>query len=310
MRWVILVLVGCLNSLAASGQLSQTGVQPSDSLTESTDSLKRMEDSTWNLLVREVMSSDSATQKYFSPYRPAESAVHESTNADWAPPIGAIDVRESNNHLLVFIVFLNLAFLVSIIRLANGRNLRIFLRSLYDNPLAFRILSEQKTLFTPVNMQLLLIATGMLALGVFVNIEVSGNDFLSAHPSVLFLCIFSALISIYLLKFLLHYLMELVFEVKRGGLIISNHTIGSLFLFAVVFFPIYLIHYLNGGWLSSRDLGLVMGALLVLCLVYRILRTAYLINLYFPYPRVYLFLYLCGFEIVPWLILFKVGDTQ
>jgi hypothetical protein len=225
----------------------------------------------------------------FDPYKPEAYLIKK--------------VPQTNN-LLIFIVVLNIAFLIAIVKISSERNLISFVNSMFSNTNAFKNFSGQKSVFTPINVQLLLIFILMLSLGIFLYEGIV--DQMPWQPVLSFAIIFFALTVMFTLKIFIHFLFEQLLQMEKVTIIISNHTIGINFLFTMIMFPIYLINYLNNSFLNINELMIVGFILFVITLFYRTLREVVLLKLVFPYPTIYLILYLCATEIFPWLIFFKL----
>ncbi|MBI3235752.1 MAG: hypothetical protein HYZ42_17235, partial [Bacteroidetes bacterium] len=90
----------------------------------------------------------------------------------------AIIKKPQNNNLLIFIVLLNVIYLIAIIKLSNERNLFSFVNSLYSSVSAVKYYNDSKTVFNRVNLQLLFVQLLMIALGIALY-----QNFLTFLPS-------------------------------------------------------------------------------------------------------------------------------
>lgn len=222
----------------------------------------------------------------------------------YTPPDYAIIRRPPNNNLLIFIVLLNVMFIIAIIKISNERNLLTFVSSLYSSISAVKYYGERQTIFNRVNVQLLLVQLLLLSLGLTLYDDLPG--FLPEDALRRFLALFGFFLASMLLKILVNWSIEKIFEVDRLSVIIANHTIGVNFVATLVLLPVFLIIYLNAGAETARALPVIAATVLLLAVIIRILRSYIVLNLSFPYPKVYLLLYFCTTEILPWFIIFKL----
>lgn len=222
----------------------------------------------------------------------------------YTPPEYAIIKIPSNNNLLIFIVLLNVMFVIAIIKLSNERNLLAFVSSLYSNVSAVKYYGDRNTLFNPVNMQLLFVQLLMVSLGISLY-----KDFPLDLPDATllrFFILFFILLAAMLIKVLINWSIEKIFEINRLSIIVTNHTIGINFITILVMMPIFLMAYLNEGIHSEHFMAIFVTASIIISLAIRVFRSFLLLNSTFPYPKVYLLLYFCTAEILPWLIIFKL----
>lgn len=222
----------------------------------------------------------------------------------FTPPDYAIIKRPPNNNLLIFIVLLNVMFIIAIIKISNERNLLTFVSSLYSSISALKYYGERQTIFNRVNIQLLLVHLLLLSMGLTLYEDLPG--FLPDDALRRFLVLFGFFLAMMLAKILVNWSIEKVFEVDRLSVIVANHTIGVNFVATLVLLPVFLIIYLNASTETARALPVIAASVLMLAVIVRILRSYIVLNLSFQYPKIYLLLYFCTSEILPWFIIFKL----
>ncbi|MBI3235753.1 MAG: DUF4271 domain-containing protein [Bacteroidetes bacterium] len=109
-----------------------------------------------------------------------------------------------------------------------------------------------------------------------------------------------------LLKVFVSWSIEKIFEINKLSVVIMNHTVGINFIATLIMLPVFLVVYLNSGAENSHFLPVFITIVIIISLSIRVFRSFMMLNLSFPYPKVYLLLYFCTVEILPWLIIFKL----
>lgn len=221
------------------------------------------------------------------------------------PPMYAIKKIPTANNLLIFFIVLNIVAVVAVVKAYNERGVYSFIRTMFTTGSALKYLGDHKSVFHPTTMQLMSVSSVMIALTAFLapGVEVFG---VISQPALRFMALLGLIFLVYLAKSAIHYLLGQLFEVEKMGMVIVHHTIGSNFLFILVFFPFFLINYLNNNTISDDQMKGILIALLLVSVIYRLLREAWVLFYTFPYPKFYLALYLCTAEILPWFIGIKL----
>ncbi|MSQ78962.1 MAG: DUF4271 domain-containing protein [Flavobacteriaceae bacterium] len=221
------------------------------------------------------------------------------------PPMYAIKKIPTANNLLIFFIVLNIVAVIAGVKAYNEHGVYSFISTMFTTGNAIKYLGDHKTVFHSTTMQLMSVSSVMIALTAFLTpgVELFG---VISQPALRFMALLGLIFFVYLAKASIHYLLGQLFEVEKMGMVIVHHTIGINFLFILVFFPFFLINYLNNNTISDDQMKGILIALLLVSLIYRLLREASVLLYTFPYPKFYLALYLCTVEILPWLIGIKL----
>ncbi|MDZ4758182.1 MAG: DUF4271 domain-containing protein [Bacteroidota bacterium] len=230
--------------------------------------------------------------------------VDEDNFEQFAPPEGSIRRPPPRNNLLIFIVVINIMFVVAIIKISSERE--IF--SMVNQVMAagnktFSYVSQQKTAASGVNLQLLFLSVLILSLGYFLYGDTSFMA-MDLIPVIKIVALITLFFVIYLVKMMIHHFMQYLLQVDRLAIIMINNTIVVNFLMLLLAFPLFLINYLNFGLISAEQLNITLLILFVISLIYRILRQSQGLMPVFHYPAMYLLLYICTLEVLPWLLVF------
>lgn len=252
--------------------------------------------------------TDSVIRVQCFPYM-AYSLRHPFLDEDnfeqFAPPEGSIRVPPPRSNLLIFIVVLNIMFLVAIIKISSEREIYSMINQvLATGNKTFSYVSLQKTAASGVNLQLLSLSVLMLALGYFLYGDTSfmATDML---PLIKIVALVTLFFVIYMIKMGIHHFMQYLLQVDRLAIIMINNTIVVNFLMLLLAFPLFLINYLNYGLISVEQLNTTLLIMFAISLIYRILRQMQGLLPVFHYPVLYLLLYICTFEILPWCLVYS-----
>ena len=131
------------------------------------------------------------------------------------------------------------------------------------------------------------------------HILITSNYFLQ------FLLVLLFLTGIYFLKFLMHTLLGVLLKMKKLGIGFVSNTISVNNFLALVIFPLIIstVYYQHAIW--SSVIAQTVVAVFFISVIYRVVRITLLSNRFFSFPRIYLFIYLCALEIVPWFVIVK-----
>lgn len=226
------------------------------------------------------------------------------------PTIKEIKWRKEGNSPWKFWVILFVIAYISFVRIANPKNFRMFMLSVFDLKLSDKIWEDQRSFFGFIILQLFAIYLFIAA--IFINNQLEVRQVLWVKNYFWqFLLIFFVLLLVYLFKFILHTLLGFLLKMKKLGIGFVSNTISINNFVALVIFPliIFTIYYQNDIWSSAIAQSVI--AVFFISIIYRIIRIALLSNRFFSFPIIYLFIYLCALEILPWFIIIKfLNDTQ
>lgn len=176
-------------------------------------------------------------------------------------------------------------------------NLRFFVRTDRKN----RILSERASYLLKLNY---LMCFSLLIVQTLLSFDIM-PPWMQLHPVLTHAMIFLAIALFYVLKHLLISYIGWLFHARKAGrayfnnIFVFNHAVGILLL-PLVFYQALnpLIYVLIAAWM----LIVVFNAL-------KMIRGVILGRLHSDFPVYYLFLYLCGVELAPLLMLGKAASV-
>jgi hypothetical protein len=251
------------------------------------------------------LRNDSVLRSIIKPYQfVAGEYVAKTPLRRNLPTIKEIKVRKKMNAPWKFWVILFIFAYISFVRIANPNNFRVFMLSVFNLKLSGKIWEDQRSFFGFVILQLFAIYLFIAA--VFINNQLEVRNISLVNDYFLqFILVFAVLAIIYLLKFALHALLGMLLKMKRLGIGFVANTISVNNFLAFVIFPliIFTVYYHNAIW--SSVLAQTVVAVFFISVLYRVIRITLLSNRFFSFPRIYLFIYLCALEIVPWFVIVK-----
>lgn len=220
------------------------------------------------------------------------------------PTSKEIKPRESKNAAWKFWVILFVFAYIAFVRIANPNNFRVFMLSVFNLKLSDKIWEDQRSYFGFVILQLFAIYLFIAALFINNQLELRNLLFTSGY-FVQFLLVFAILTGVYLAKFLLHTILGALLKMKKLGIGFVSNTISINNFLSLVIFPliIFTVYYHNAMWISIVAQTVV--AVFFISVIYRVVRITLLSNRFFSFPRIYLFIYLCALEILPWFVIVK-----
>jgi hypothetical protein len=218
------------------------------------------------------------------------------------PGIKEIAVRRSNNNQWKFWIICMILLLIGIVRLSNENNFKMFIASVFNIKLSERIWGEQRYAFTYTILQLYLIYLFVGALFISGYLELKGI-LIWSNPLQQYGLIVLGLAIIYTLKFATYIIFGWLLQIKHlaAGFIANTVSINNLI--ALIVLPFIIFFTYNTHELYIIILSQVVISLFFLSIVYRIIRIGLLSRLFSGMSGIYLFIYLCALDVLPWFII-------
>jgi hypothetical protein len=224
------------------------------------------------------------------------------------PTTKEIKLRTRENDPWKFWVIVFIFAYIAFVRIANPNNFRVFMLSVFNLKLSDKIWEDQRSFFGFVILQLFAIYLFIAA--IFINNQLELRNILwVGNYFVQFILVFLGLTIIYLAKFLLHTIMGGLLKMKKLGIGFVSNTISINNFLALVIFPliIFTVYYHNNLW--SSVVAQTVVAVFFISIIYRVVRITLLSSRFFSFPKIYLFIYLCALEIMPWLVIVKILNS-
>ncbi len=232
-------------------------------------------------------------------------AIEEEKLARDFPRLKAIKLRPVKSQNWKFFVLMILIFYIGIIRLVNIKRFDEVLGSTFDLTSVVKDFKEKGSnyLLTSISLFIAFLVSISLFL---VSIIEKTKSYETDSFFKLFLWIILGFILIYVLKVFLNLMISGIFKMRGMAILtLLNAVFINNFLGIVLIFLTLI--YIYGP--DSNSLVTITGIsflTILAAIIYRLIKNILMAPKVSGYPIIYLFLYLCAFEIFPWLIVFKL----
>lgn len=271
----------------------------------SSDSLFYKFRSKSSLTLIDSLSSDSILNRIFKPYLFIQNRFVEKLKIRRELPTAKeISYRPSRPKEWKFWVTLFIVFYIALIRIFNPTNYKTFILSVFNLRISEKIWEEQRTAFAFIFLQMFTIYLLIASLFITFQLELRGLHFLE-NSLLQFAAISGILALIYFGKFLLHAILGYLLKMHKLAIGFVSNTVSVNNFISLVIFPLIIFMNYHFDKLWSVVLSQSIIALFFISVAYRVLRIFMLSRSFFSFPVIYLILYLCSLEILPWLIIIK-----
>lgn len=255
------------------------------------------------------IGNDTLLRLIIKPYQFINASVSQKqTIRRNLPTIKEIKMRPKPNAPWKFWVIIFIFAYIAFVRISNPNNFRVFMLSVFNLKLSDKIWEDQRSFFGFVILQLFAIYLFIAA--IFINNQLEEKQILwVANYFIQFLLVFVLLMGVYLSKFALHAFLGLLLKMKKLSIGFVSNTISVNNFLALVIFPliVFTVYYQNPIWSSVLAQSVVV--VFFISIVYRVVRITLLSNRFFSFPKIYLFIYLCALEILPWFVIVKLLNS-
>jgi hypothetical protein len=251
------------------------------------------------------IANDSILKRIFKPYLFIQNKYVEKIRFKRdLPNAKEIVMRPEAPAPWKFWVVMFIVLYISLIRIFNPINFKTFLLSVFNLKLSERIWEEQRSAFTFIFLQMFAIYIFIASLFISFQLELKALDFMD-NRLWQFAVISGLLTLIYFGKFLMHAILGYLLKMNKLAIGFVSNTITVNNFNALVIFPLIIFMNYHYDELWSVVLSQSIVSLFFISVGYRIIRIFMLSASFFSFPVIYLILYLCSLEILPWLIIIK-----
>ncbi len=271
-----------------------------------TDSLPRFFKGKKTFGLLDTLSNDTLLTKVLKPYLGIHNTYFERVNKlrRSIPTVKEIKERLVNNQSWKFWIIIAILFYIALVRIVNPNNFKIFIFSVFNLKLSEKIWEDQRSFFGFVILQLFAIYLFIAALFICNWMEIKRIN-LSQNYVQQFFIIVIVLFVVYMLKFILHAFLGQLLQMKNLGIGFVSNTISVNNFISLIIFPLLIFLIYNHHPLVKIILSQTIIATFFLSIIYRMVRITLLSDSFFNFPKIYLFIYLCALEIVPWFVIVK-----
>ncbi len=255
----------------------------------------------------DTIRNDSLLIVVFKPYLSIKNSFSEKSFVKIKrslPTIKEIKFRVIDENTWKFWVLISIILYISFIRIINSNNFNVFILSVFNLKLSEKIWDEQRSFFGFVILQLFAIYIFIAAIFITNWLQLKHIRLLENDVN-LFLVIILVLLVTYILKFALHAFLGYLLEMKKLGIGMVSNTVSVNNFISLVLLPFIIFLIYNDNPIVKTILSEAIIATFFLSIIYRVLRITLLSNSFFSFPKIYLFIYLCALEILPWFVIIK-----
>lgn len=224
------------------------------------------------------------------------------------PTAKEISYRTVNNNRWKFWVIIFVLTYIAVVRIINPNNFTTFIYSVFNLKLSEKIWEDQRSAFRFIFLQLFAIYIFIAAIFITYQLELR-NVLLVHNYFIQFLLVVALLLGVYVVKFLLHAFLGMLLNMRKLAVGFVSNTVSVNNFIALVIFPLTIFMIYNFDPLWSTVISQSIIALFFISVLYRVVRIFMLGSSFFSFPGIYLILYLCALEILPWFIIIKYLNT-
>ncbi|GAB1447580.1 MAG: DUF4271 domain-containing protein [Bacteroidia bacterium] len=306
----ILVFLVCLASVFGQPSISPAP-QPNVAITDTigvqqVDTFVLPTSSKFPLL--DSLRKPERMRQFIFPYEAirhlAPEKVEEFSHRD-LPGVKEIGFRKKKDRNWKFFVLAAILIFVAILRLMNIRRFDETLSIAFDTTTDIRIYLERgvDSVITGIGIFIAYLASLALFL---VSYAENRRMLDTLSNSELFFKVFFTLILIYLGKMLIQLFISSVFKVRQFGQLFLLNTLSTSNLAGLVLIFFNLLYIYVPTAESAMLIGDFALIVLLVTIVFRLLKDVLMGLSVQGYPFLYLFIYLCALEILPFLVVFKL----
>ncbi|MFN4083155.1 MAG: DUF4271 domain-containing protein [Bacteroidia bacterium] len=221
------------------------------------------------------------------------------------PGVKEIKLRPGKIYNWKFWVLISIAVVLITIRLINLKQFDEVLSYAYRIDIYDNTIKGTKTVSYIINISLQLIFISSLAL--FAIIYAEERRLISVQNGLnIFIKTLVILIIIYLVKIILVYNLSAVIKFTRFAKAVLINAFSVNNIIGIVLVPILLIYTYSSSF-DIKTIAFIASIIIIISgVLYRLIKNAITILFQNQYPTIYIIIYLCAFEILPWLIIFKL----
>ncbi|MBC7382909.1 MAG: DUF4271 domain-containing protein [Bacteroidia bacterium] len=221
------------------------------------------------------------------------------------PRLKAIKDRPVKTQSWKFWVMMLVIFYIGIVRLVNVKRFDEVLLAAFDQHTILRNFTEKGSNYLLTAVALFVAFIVSFALFTVSYLEKT-KRFETDNFFMLFVYFLLALIAIYFIKVLLNLVISAIFKMKGMAILVLLNTVFiNNFLGILLIFLTLIYIYVPGSKALATITGISFVTIIV-AVIYRIIKNLSMFPRVTQYPIIYIFLYLCAFEIFPWLVVFKL----
>ncbi len=301
----ILFLSICLYATHACAQDSSLNTQPIQDTSQ-------LAISTTRYTLIDTLFNPLQVRWLFMPYEKISNSRNNNLQfelqiARKLPNAKQIKTHATKNKRTYFIALLFLIILVSITRLSNPKNFNIFIQSVFDSQLNQRMWNDSKSNFYSIIIQLSISFIFTLSIIIAYYLQSRSEMLLLSFIDILWRTV-AIIFSIYIIKFFMLWLLGTLLNFSFISQGVITHTISVNGFISLIMLPLSVVYIYNSNFAIGNTAFYTLIAVFFIGIIFRNVRMFIMALNVSSFPIIYLFIYICALEILPWLLLFKILD--
>jgi hypothetical protein len=307
-KLLFLVILGfgvkCLIALPNDTLIAK--IKPLDSLnSESSVSLK-LTRSDFPLL--DSLRKDSILRGIAFPYenlKDAEIAEEIKFESRTLPGVKEIEFRKKRDENWKFWILMAIIFFVATVRLINLKRFDEIISSAFEMSFDLKVWKDKSPnyLLTSLAIFLGFVASGAL----FAVTYAERKSLIDVNSDIsLFWTVSLGLVIVYTSKIVLNILIGFIFKTQQLSQLFLFNAISINNLVGLFLIGLNLLYIYVPDVIIIRFIGACAIIIILVGFIFRMVKNLLMGVNVSKYPTIYLFTYLCAFEILPWCVVFKL----
>ncbi|OYU96297.1 MAG: hypothetical protein CFE21_07825 [Bacteroidetes bacterium B1(2017)] len=301
--WLLFAVLFML-CLASYGQDSTLKQTPNDSVSRIQDSLEN----NTPLTFADSLASPVLMRKYFFLNEQISGTaviLKTQEQARDLPRLKAIKIRKLEASHWKFWILLLTVFFLALIRLLNVKRFDEIILSSFDIHADFKGYSDKTGNYLVSNIGLFI--NFILSLSLFLTTFLELNHQIETDNYYLLFWKFSlVLFLVYLAKIIINMVVGLLFKMRKLSVVILFNAImvNNILGVGLVFLNLFFVFVTD--LFSAKIISAIILITILVAVIYRQIKNLLMSPQSGRFQFLYIFLYLCALELLPWLILFKL----
>lgn len=281
-------------------------LNPMDSLNTTSVSLIKFTRSDFTLL--DSLRKDSILRSIAFPYENLQSAEgfdEIKFERRTLPGVKEIEFRKKRDENWKFWILMAIIFFVSSVRLMNLKRFDEIISSAFEMSFDLKVWKDKSPNYLLTSLAIFL---GFIASGALFSVTYAERKSLIEVNSdiSLFWTVALGMIIVYLAKIILNLFIGFVFKTQQLSQLFLFNAISISNLVGLFLIGFNLLYIYVPEVSIVRFIGACAIIIILVGFIFRMVKNLLMGVNISKYPTIYLFTYLCAFEILPWCVVFKL----
>ncbi|MFY8107730.1 MAG: DUF4271 domain-containing protein [Bacteroidia bacterium] len=281
-------------------------INPIDSLNSTSTSQIKFTRSDFTLL--DSLRKDSILRSIAFPYENLQSAEgldEIKFESRTLPGVKEIEFRKKRDENWKFWILMAIIFFVASVRLMNLKRFDEIISSAFEMSFDLKVWKDKSPNYLLTSLAIFL---GFIASGALFSVTYAERKSLIEVNSdiSLFWTVSLGMIIVYLAKIILNLFIGFIFKTQQLSQLFLFNAISISNLVGLFLIVLNLLYIYVPDTLIVRFIGACAIIIILVGFIFRMVKNLLMGVNVSKYPTIYLFTYLCAFEILPWCVVFKL----